>query len=187
MEQQTQILYYLGMLASMYIVGKQVGPVLRSNHRGDDILSDIAQFVCKKYTWHISITAKSFQGPKKTYQVNHVVVALGRQPTIPRICSSIHVATSSCEFTTSIAQLEESPTSTSDRLTGTQTPMPTKVFMHSCYLQFFLLLTLQIITVACPIKISRVSLLPPVIIIPMLTPMNNYPSDLSSVLYYCRD
>lgn len=134
MEQQTQILYYLGMLASMYVVGKQVGLVLRSNHRGDDILPDIAQFVCKKYTCHISITTKSFQGPKKTYQVNRVVFALGRQPTIPRICSSIHVATSSCEFTTSIAQLEESPTSTFDRLTGTQAPMPTKVFMHSCYL-----------------------------------------------------
>lgn len=52
------------------VVGKQVGAVLRLNRGGDDLPPNIAQIVCKKYTWHISITEKSFQGPKKSYQVN---------------------------------------------------------------------------------------------------------------------
>lgn len=85
------------------VVGKQVGTVLRSNHRGDDIPPDIAQIVSKKFTWHISITEKSFQGPRKSYQVNHIIVSLGRQSAIPRIStlldpisSSSHTAASMC-------------------------------------------------------------------------------------------
>lgn len=55
------------------VVGKQVGAIFRSNRGGDEIPLDIAQVVYAKYSWHVSITEKSFHGPKKSYQVNHII------------------------------------------------------------------------------------------------------------------
>lgn len=40
------------------VVGKHIGAILRSNHGGDTIPPEIAQVVCNKYTWHITITKK---------------------------------------------------------------------------------------------------------------------------------
>lgn len=83
------------------VVGKQVGAVLRSNHGAGDIPPDIAQIITKKYTWHVNITEKSFQGPKKSYQVSRIIVALGRQSAIPRITGPPHAISSSLQIVTS--------------------------------------------------------------------------------------
>ena len=90
-----------------YVVRNQVGAVLRSNRGGDKIPPKIAQIVCNKYTWHINLTEKSFHCPKKSFQVNRVVVALGRHHTIPRIYPLVHGTSSTSKITTFIGQIEE--------------------------------------------------------------------------------
>lgn len=81
------------------VVGKQVGAVLKSSRGTDQIPPEIAQIVCTKYTWRISITEKSFRGPKKTFQVNRVITAFGRQTVIPQLYHSVHTAASDSRTT----------------------------------------------------------------------------------------
>lgn len=69
--------------AGQHVVGKQVGTMLSANRGGDDTPTDIAQVICKKFMWQFSVTEKNFYGLKKSYQVNRVIAALGRQTAIP--------------------------------------------------------------------------------------------------------
>lgn len=75
------------------VVGKPVGAVLRSNQGTENIPPAIAQIVSKKFTWHCNITERSFHGPNKTYQVNRIITALGRQTSMPRLSDSISAST----------------------------------------------------------------------------------------------
>lgn len=83
-----------------HVVGKQVGAILRSNQASDKIPPEIVQVICKKFTWHFSITERSFHGPIKTYQVNRIIAALGRQTSIPSISSSIYTTLCSTQSAT---------------------------------------------------------------------------------------
>lgn len=63
MEQLRLSSFYFGD-DGQHVVGKQVGAVLRSNRGGDEIPADIAQVVCKKFTWHFN-NGKEFPWAKK--------------------------------------------------------------------------------------------------------------------------
>lgn len=93
---------------NQHVVGKQVGVVLRSSRGGDAIPTDIVRIVCKKYNWHVSITDKSFQGPRKSYQVNRIVVAVGKHVVVLQIYPSFSTDPSSSRLATLVLQIAAS-------------------------------------------------------------------------------
>ncbi|XP_062194100.1 uncharacterized protein LOC133897388 isoform X4 [Phragmites australis] len=67
------------------IVGKPVQQVLRATRIGNDIPPDIAAIVSLKFTFAITLTNQSYYSPKKSYQVNSIIAAYGRQHTLPQL------------------------------------------------------------------------------------------------------
>lgn len=78
--------------------------------------SATSQVMYKKYTWHISIMEKSFHGSNKSYQVNCVITALGRHPTIPWICATVCTALCSSVHVSFPAQIKGPAGNLSNRI-----------------------------------------------------------------------
>lgn len=65
------------------IVGKPVQQVLRSSRSANNTPPDIAAIVSLKFTLAVTLTEQSYYNPQKSYQVNSVVTAYGRQHALP--------------------------------------------------------------------------------------------------------
>ncbi|XP_062220897.1 uncharacterized protein LOC133920180 isoform X2 [Phragmites australis] len=67
------------------IVGKPVQQVLRATRFANDTPLDIAAIVSLKFSFAITLTNQSYYSPQKTYQVNSIIAAYGRQHTLTQL------------------------------------------------------------------------------------------------------
>ena len=65
------------------IVGKPVQQVLRTSRSANDTPPDVAAIVSLKFTLAVTLTEQSYYNPQKSYQVNSVITAYGRQHALP--------------------------------------------------------------------------------------------------------
>ncbi|XP_062202439.1 replication factor A protein 1-like isoform X3 [Phragmites australis] len=65
------------------LIHKDVKLLMRSCHKANDIPSEITSLVSQKYLLTINVTSKCFDKAQRSYQVNAINCAYGRQPTIP--------------------------------------------------------------------------------------------------------
>ncbi|XP_062207705.1 replication factor A protein 1-like isoform X2 [Phragmites australis] len=67
------------------LVHKDVKMLMRSCHKADEIPTQITSLVSQKYLLTINVTNKCFERAHRSYQVNAINCAYGRQPTIPTV------------------------------------------------------------------------------------------------------
>ncbi|KAL6633538.1 hypothetical protein ACP70R_026209 [Stipagrostis hirtigluma subsp. patula] len=67
------------------IVGKPVQAVLRASRYSDDVPPDVAAVVSLRFTFAINVTEQSYYRSYKSYVVNSIVTAYGRQAALPRL------------------------------------------------------------------------------------------------------
>ena len=77
------------------LLHKDVKMLMRSCHRADEIPTQIASLVSQKYLLTINVTNKCFERSQRSYQVNAINCAYGRQPTIPTLTNAIPTLTGS--------------------------------------------------------------------------------------------
>ncbi|KAL6858851.1 hypothetical protein ACP4OV_017853 [Aristida adscensionis] len=76
------------------IVGKPVQTVLRECKFSNGVPPDISAIVSLRFTFGINITEQSYFKPTKTYQVNSIITAYGRQPSVQRLLAAQATAAS---------------------------------------------------------------------------------------------
>ena len=67
------------------LVHKDAKMLMRSCHKADEIPTQITSLVSQKYLLTINVTNKCFERAHRSYQVNAINCAYGRQPTIPTV------------------------------------------------------------------------------------------------------
>ncbi|XP_062232713.1 uncharacterized protein LOC133930035 isoform X3 [Phragmites australis] len=80
------------------IVGKPVQQVLRTSRSANDTPPDIAAIVSLKFTLAVTLTEQSYYNPQKSYQVNSVITAYGRQHALPHTRHDQHKHTTSSQM-----------------------------------------------------------------------------------------
>ena len=79
------------------IVGKPVQQLLRTARFASDTPPDIAGIVSLKFTFGITLTEQSYYNPHKSYQINSVITAYGKQHTLQYTKSHEHKCSSSSQ------------------------------------------------------------------------------------------
>ncbi|KAL6596970.1 hypothetical protein ACP70R_047104 [Stipagrostis hirtigluma subsp. patula] len=89
------------------IIGKPVQVVLGVSRYSDDVPPDVAAVVSLRFTFAINVTKQSYYRSYKSYVINSIGTAYGRQPALPRLIGSGQ-ASSSASSSMSQGRLEGS-------------------------------------------------------------------------------
>jgi hypothetical protein len=100
-----------------HIVGKPVETVIRSAANRSTIPPDIAAIVSSKYTFSVAMAEESFRKEKKSYQLNGIITAYGKQRALPLHGpnqTQLQMQSVKChaQSSSSVSQYNETPTNT---------------------------------------------------------------------------
>jgi replication factor A1 len=113
------------------IVGKPVEAIMRSSRNRETIPTDIAAIVSSKYTFSVTMADESFHKPKKSYQVNAIVTAYGKQRALrlhPPNQAQPQINTTRYHGQTSTSAQQANPNYSNVQLPYTETPTRTLPF-----------------------------------------------------------